>query len=60
MNEHRPIAVSSPLHSSTLGLRRSTERNLERQPSKFYCFQNQKHISIGIFLLTKIRFDNNR
>ena len=33
MNEHRPAA--SPLHSSALGLRRSMERNLERQPSKF-------------------------
>jgi hypothetical protein len=35
MTEHRPTIPSSPLHSSTLGLRRSMERNLERQPSKF-------------------------
>jgi len=33
MIEHRPTTVSSPLHSSTLGLRRSMERNLERQPN---------------------------
>ena len=31
--EHRPMITPSPLHSSTLGLRRSMERNLERQPS---------------------------
>lgn len=35
MNEHRSTTISSPLHSSTLGLRRSMERNLERQPSNY-------------------------
>jgi hypothetical protein len=48
MIEHRPPTASSPLHSSALGLRRSMERNLERQPSKnlkflirnsFFCYQ---------------------
>ena len=34
MIEHRQPTTSSPLHSSTLGLRRSMERNLERQPSR--------------------------
>ncbi|CAF3869665.1 unnamed protein product [Rotaria sp. Silwood2] len=33
MTEHRSTTMSSPLHSSTLGLRRSVERNLERQPN---------------------------
>jgi dystrophin len=33
MTEHRPMTTPSPLHSSTLGLRRSVERNLERQPN---------------------------
>jgi hypothetical protein len=32
MTEHRSAIASSPLHSSALGLRRSMERNLERQP----------------------------
>ncbi|CAF4565132.1 unnamed protein product [Rotaria sp. Silwood1] len=33
MTEHRSTTISSPLHSSTSGLRRSMERNLERQPN---------------------------
>jgi len=33
MTEHRSTTAPSPLHSSTLGLRRSIDRNLERQPN---------------------------
>jgi hypothetical protein len=55
MTEHRPITTASPLHSSTSGLRRSMERNLERQPSKFK-FDKNDFFLIQIYLV--IRFNN--
>jgi hypothetical protein len=56
MTEHRPMTTSSPLHSSTLGLRRSVERNLERQPSNFEF--NKLFFLKLIFLLDLITIDN--
>ncbi|CAF4459468.1 unnamed protein product, partial [Adineta steineri] len=32
VTDYRPATTSSPLHSSSSGLKRSMERNLERQP----------------------------
>jgi hypothetical protein len=50
MTEHRPTIPSSPLHSSTLGLRRSIERNLERQPSNLK-FSSKKKLTNFLFCL---------
>jgi hypothetical protein len=58
MTEHRPITTASPLHSSTSGLRRSMERNLERQPSKFKFDKNNFFLFKFILLLDLITIDN--
>ncbi|CAF3539712.1 unnamed protein product [Rotaria sordida] len=47
MTEHRSTTISSPLHSSTLGLRRSMERNLERQ-SNLITIDNLFHMADDI------------
>ncbi|CAM4900839.1 unnamed protein product [Rotaria socialis] len=47
MNEHRSTTISSPLHSSTSGLRRSMDRNLERQ-SNLITIDNLFHMADDI------------